>query len=178
MGSSLGSGVLDSLVLFATEGPGFSLWLGKLQYCKSCGTVAHKKVKGKENVLLFPDSVWSHVSTSSVALLLPPLQVTNNPVSEEHSLKNPINFSKLFIWQKQWNLGPEIKKLLHDPPNTSFSMIPEYLPLSFWEWANLLQFLERSKPALIMCNDAQDGLHHQRTGCSWTAYLGMYMPRT
>ena len=31
------------LCAFTAKGPGFNLWLGKLRYCKSCGTVTHKK---------------------------------------------------------------------------------------------------------------------------------------
>ena len=69
------------LCVFAAEGPGFNLWLGKPSYCKSCGTVTKKKKgKGKENFLLFPDlCMKAHFYQFCCLAPPPPLQVTNNP---------------------------------------------------------------------------------------------------
>ena len=82
------------------------------------------KGKGKENFLLFPDLCMKARFHQFCCLAPPPpMQVTNNPVSEEHNLKIPSTTANS-SFDRSRNLGPEIKKLLHDP------QIP---PLSFWE---------------------------------------------
>lgn len=95
--------------------------LGSVSGWGNYGTASHaeqshtKKVKGKENVLLFPDLCMKPRFHQFCCLApAPPLQVTNNPVSEEHSLKIPLT-SANSSFDRSRNLGPEIKKLLHDP---------------------------------------------------------------
>ena len=92
-----------------------------------------KKGKGKKTFYFFLTCVWRHISTSSVALLLlllcrwPTILSLWRTQSE-----NPINYSKLLIWQKQKS-RPGNQETSPWSPNTS----PKFL-----KGANLLQFLK------------------------------------